>query len=60
MLSESKRAAILKWRKRGHGIRQIARTLGASRNTVRSIIKSGTAQVAPANKAEPSRAARRS
>jgi transposase len=56
MLSESKRAAILKLRKRGHGIRQIARTLGASRNTVRSIIKSGTAQVARANKAEPSRA----
>src|SRR5262249_41965188 len=43
----------------GHRIRQIARTLGASRNTVRSIIESGTAQVAQvarANKAEPSRA----
>jgi transposase len=56
MLSESKRAAILKLRKRGHGIRQIARTLGAGRNTVRSIIKSGTAQVARADKAERSRA----
>jgi hypothetical protein len=27
MLSESKRAAILELQKRGHGIRQIARTL---------------------------------
>ena len=56
MLSESKRAAILELQKRGHRIRQIARTLGASRTTVRSIIESGTAQVARANKAEPSRA----
>jgi DNA-binding CsgD family transcriptional regulator len=56
MLCESKRAAILALRKRGYHIRQIARTLGASRNTVRSIIKSGAAQVARASKAEPSRA----
>jgi transposase len=56
MLSESERAAILKLRKRGDGIRQIARTLGAGRNTVRSIIRSSTAQVARANKAKPSRA----
>jgi transposase len=56
MLSESKRAAILELQKRGHRIRQIARTLGASPTTVRSIIESGTAQVPRPNKAEPCRA----
>jgi hypothetical protein len=39
----------------GHRIRQIARTLGASPTTVRSIIESGTAQVPRPNKAEPCR-----
>jgi Homeodomain-like domain len=56
MLSESKRAAILELQKRGHRIRQIARTLGASRTTVHSIIESGTAQVPRPNKAEACRA----
>jgi IS30 family transposase len=41
MLGESKRAAILELRKQGHGIRRIAQGLGASRKTVRRIIKSG-------------------
>jgi transposase len=41
--SENKRALILELHKR-HGIYQIARTVGASRLTVRRIIKSGTAQ----------------
>jgi len=56
MLCESKRAAILELQKRGHRIRQIALTLGASRTTVRSIVESGTAQVPRPNKAEPCRA----
>ena len=56
MLCESKRAAILELRQQGNRIRQIARTLGASRTTVRSVIESGTAQVPRPNKAEPCRA----
>ena len=45
MFSQSKRAAILELHKQGHPIRQIARALGASRTTVRRIIKSGAAEV---------------
>lgn len=56
MLSESKCAAILELQKRGHRIRQIARALGASRTTVRSIIKNGAARVQRRNKADPYRA----
>ena len=57
MLSKSKCIAILELQKRGHRIRQIARTLGASRATVRSIIKKGTAPVQrqPSKKVEPYR-----
>ena len=59
MRGESKRAAILELQKRGHRIRQIARALGVSRNTVRSIIRNGSAKVpklSHPNKAEPYRA----
>jgi transposase len=40
-----KRAAILKLYTQGHAIRFIARRIQASRNTVRSIIRSGTTEV---------------
>lgn len=45
MFGQRKRAAILELHKQGHGVRKIARALRASRNTVRNIIRSGTAEV---------------
>jgi transposase len=45
MFGQGKRAAILELHKQGHAVRKIAQALRASRNTVRSIIKSGTAEV---------------
>ncbi len=59
MFGKSKRAAILELQKQGHSIHHIARTLGASRQTVRRIIKSCTSEVPKilrTNKAEPYRA----
>ena len=59
MLGERKRAAILELQKQGHGIRRIAQAVGASRITVRRIIKSGVSKVPTilrSNKAEPYRA----
>jgi transposase len=47
MLDEETRAAILKLRERGHGIRPIARTLRISRQVVRGVVQAGSA-TAPA------------
>lgn len=43
MVRKGKRALVLKLHKSGVGIRQIARTVGAARQTVRRIVKNGTA-----------------
>lgn len=45
MLKEETRSAILELRKRGHGIRAIARVLDVDRGTVRKVLDAGTAQV---------------
>ena len=45
MFDRNKRAAILELRKQGHAIRFIARHFQASRQTVRRVIRSGTAEV---------------
>jgi len=45
MFGQRKRAAILELHKQGHAVRKIALALHASRNTVRKIIRSGTAEV---------------
>src|SRR5208283_2904697 len=45
MFGQGKRAAILELHKQGHAVRKIAQALRASRNTVRNIIRSGTAEV---------------
>jgi hypothetical protein len=55
MFGQGKRAAILELHRQGHSVRKIARTLRASRNTVRRIIDSGTTEVPKivrSNKAE--------
>ena len=41
MLDQGLRTAILSLRTKGHGIRQIARTLRISRGTVRTVVQSG-------------------
>ena len=61
MFGHGKRAAILELHKHGHGVLKIARALRASCNTVRTIIRSGSAEVPKIvrrrqNKAEPYRA----
>jgi transposase len=59
MLDQGLRTAILSLRAKGHGIRQIARTLQISRGTVRTGIHAGTPAVPRidrAEKAEPYRA----
>ena len=47
MLNTDTRAAILRLRREGHGLRTIARALGISRNAVRRVLDSGTEQVPP-------------
>ena len=42
MLDQKLRAAILELRKKGHGLRAIARALGVARWSVRSVIQQGT------------------
>jgi len=58
MLDQSTREAILRLRDKGHGTRQIARTLGISRGAVKEVVAGGSAEVpelARAEKAEPYR-----
>jgi len=58
MLDEETRAAILKLRERGHGIRPIARTLRISRQVVRDVVQAGSAKppaIARAEAPEPFR-----
>jgi transposase len=45
MLDLDTRAAILRLRREGHGIKRIARALGVSPNSVRKVLKSGEAVV---------------
>ena len=52
MLDEETRAAILKLRERGHGIRPIARTLRISRQSVRDVVEEGTVKVPATARAE--------
>lgn len=47
MLDEQMRAAVLRLHRDGHGIRRIARAVGASRNTVRRVLKLGSPAVPP-------------
>ena len=44
MLDKEKRTAILELRKQGHSRRQIAAALGISRNSVKAVIASGSAE----------------
>lgn len=57
MLDQAMRTAILSLRAKGHGIRQIARTLQISRGAVRTVLKTGTPRprMARAEKADPYR-----
>lgn len=52
MLDLDTRTAILRLRREGHGARTIARTLGVSRNAVRDVIRSGSAEVPPLERPE--------
>jgi hypothetical protein len=45
LLDEVTRSAILRLREAGHGTRSIANALGISRDAVRDVVKSGTAEV---------------
>lgn len=45
MLDLDTRSAILRLRREQHGVRAIARILGVSRNAVRSVLRSGAAEV---------------
>lgn len=45
MLDQAIRSVILELRSRGHGVRQIARTLQISRGTVRKVLSASSAQV---------------
>lgn len=58
MLDQGLRTAILSLRVKGHGIRQIARTLQISRGTVRTVLHAGSPtvpRIERAEKAEPYR-----
>jgi transposase len=58
MLDQGLRTAILSLRVKGHGIRQIARTLRISRGTVRTVLHAGSPtvpRIERAEKAEPYR-----
>lgn len=52
MLDEAKRRAIFELHKRGHGSRKIATALGVSREAVREVLKSGSAEVPALERAE--------
>ena len=52
MLDEDTRTAILRLHGQGHGSRKIARALGVARDSVRRIIRSGSASVPPLLRAE--------
>ncbi|MBI3261845.1 MAG: IS21 family transposase [Acidobacteria bacterium] len=52
MLDEAMRTAILELHKKGHGSRRIATALGVARETVREVLRRGTAQVPPLERAE--------
>jgi hypothetical protein len=59
MLDEDTRTAILRLHAEGHGSRTISQALGIARDSVRRIIRSGSAEVPPvlrAERAEPWRA----
>src|SRR5438552_3150699 len=58
MFGQGKRAAILELHRQGHAVRKIARALRASPNTVRCIIKSGTAEVPKIHRSNKSEAYR--
>jgi transposase len=45
MLDQTTRAAVLRLRLEGHGTRAIATALGVSRNAVRDVLRTGTAEV---------------
>ena len=58
MLDQGLRTAILRLQAKGHGIRQIARTLQIARGTVRTVLNAGSATVPRSErpeKAEPYR-----
>lgn len=58
MLDEASRTAILRLAEAGRGARAIARAMGISRNAVRKVLRSGSAEaprLARAEKAEPHR-----
>jgi IS30 family transposase len=44
MIDQSTRAAILQLHKLGHGLRSIAKALKVSRNSVKRVLQSGTAE----------------
>lgn len=52
MLDLDTRRAVLQLQALGHGVRQIARTLKISRNSVRGILAQGNAEAAPTERAE--------
>lgn len=52
MLDEETRTAILELRRRGHGIRAVARTLRISRQTVREVSRTGAVKPPPLERAE--------
>lgn len=52
MLDEATRTAILKLHEQGHGSRKIALALEVARQTVREVIRSGTAKVPPLERVE--------
>lgn len=52
MLDRDTRTAILRLKREGHGIRTIARTVRVSRNAVRRVLRSGTAEVSALEREE--------
>ena len=52
MIETDKRKAVFLLHQEGHSVREIARLLSLSRNTVRSIIAQGGAPVAPRSRAD--------
>ena len=53
MLDEDKRQALLRLLLDGHGVREIARAVGVSRNTVRRVRREGSAAVPEIRRLEP-------
>src|SRR4030042_1243778 len=52
MLDHSQRAASLQRRRQGLGLRTIARTMKLSRRAVRNVVRAGSAEVPPLERAE--------